>query len=550
MKVTVNGNPVTCDAMTVRQLLDLTCPYEFPYERPLLAYVDGRLSELGLQVSEGMTIRSLTITDKAGYETYRRSAVMLLLAAFRRLYGNTVSDTVLHFAVGSGFYFTFGNDVVPDSKFAESLKAEMVKMRDEAIPFEKKTVPTYEARKIFEALHMPDKARLFKTRMTSRVNIYTLEGFEDYYYGYMVPDTSLLWDFDLIPLRDGIALNLPERTVPCTIPEFEMSGKLMDIQLEGEEWAERQGISTVPDLNEKIIYDKASEAILISEAMQEGRIAEIAAKIRDSAGVKFVMIAGPSSSGKTTFSQRLSTQLSACGLIPHYIGTDNYFINRDAMPVGPDGKRDFEGLDAVDVALFNKDMETLLNGGRVELPYFDFVEGKRGYRGDFLELKDGELLVIEGIHSLNEELSTSLPKESKFKIYISALTQLNIDRHNRVPASDGRLLRRIVRDHRTRGACASSTIAMWDSVRAGETKNIFPYQESADAVFNSALPYEIAVLKTYAQPLLLQVEEDDPSYQEAKRLLKFLDYFIAIPSEGVPGNSLLREFIGGGCYHL
>ena len=550
MKVTVNGKPVTCDAMTVRQLLDLTVPCDSPYERPLLACVDGRLSELGLEVSEGMSISSLTITDKAGYETYRRSVVMLLLAAFRRLYKDAVSDTVLHFSVGNGFYFTFDETVNPNMAFAERLKTEMQNMRDEAIPFEKRTVPTYKARKIFEDLHMHDKVRLFKTRMTSRVNIYSLDGYEDYYYGYMVPDTSYLWDFDLIPYREGIALNLPERTKPDTIPPFEMSGKLMDIQLEGEEWAERQGISTVPDLNEKIIYGRSSDTILISEAMQEGRIAELAAKIRNSPGVKFVMIAGPSSSGKTTFSQRLSTQLSACGLIPHYIGTDNYFINRDDMPVGPDGKRDFEGLDAVDVALFNKDMKTLLNGGRVELPFFDFVQGKRVYRGDFLELKEGELLVIEGIHCLNEKLSTSLPKESKFRIYISALTQLNIDRHNRVPASDGRLLRRLVRDNRTRGASASTTIAMWDSVRAGEMKNIFPYQESADAVFNSALPYEIAVLKTYAQPLLFQVEEDDPSYHEAKRLLKFLDYFIALPSEGVPGNSLLREFIGGGCYHL
>ena len=262
------------------------------------------------------------------------------------------------------------------------------------------------------------------------------------------------------------------------------------------------------------------------------------------------MIAGPSSSGKTTFSQRLSIQLVAHGLKPHYIGVDNYFVDRDKMPVGPDGRKDFESLSGVDTELFNSDMNALLRGERVQLPSFDFVQGRRVYHGNSLQLDDDSILVIEGIHCLNEKLSYALPADSKFRIYISALTQLNVDDHNRISSSDGRLIRRIIRDNRTRGYTASMTIAMWDQVRRGEVMNIFPFQDSADVVFNSALPYEIAALKVYAQPLLFQITPDDPAYQEAKRLLKFLDFFVAIPSEGVPKTSLLREFIGGGCFHM
>ena len=262
------------------------------------------------------------------------------------------------------------------------------------------------------------------------------------------------------------------------------------------------------------------------------------------------MIAGPSSSGKTTFSQRLSVQLFAHGLKPHFIGVDNYYVNRDDTPLDENGEKDYECLEAVDIKQFNEDMTSLLNGERVDIPVFNFVEGKREYRGNYLQLGPDDILVIEGIHCLNDRLSYTLPKESKYKIYISALTQLNIDEHNRIPTTDGRLIRRMVRDARTRGTSASKTLSMWASVRRGEQKNIFPYQESADAMFNSALIYELAVLKQYAEPALFQIPKDDPCYQEAKRLLKFLDYFVGIPSTDVPNNSILREFIGGGCFKL
>ncbi len=290
--------------------------------------------------------------------------------------------------------------------------------------------------------------------------------------------------------------------------------------------------------------------MLVQEALQEQKIAEIAKKIQSAEDVKFVIVAGPSSSGKTTFSHRLSIQLRACGLHPHPIAVDNYFVNREDNPRDSDGNYDFEALEALDIALFNNDMEKLLHGMEVELPTFDFVEGKRMYKGNTLKLEKDDILVIEGIHCLNEKMTYMLPKESKFKIYISALTQLNVDEHNRISTTDCRLLRRIVRDARTRGTGAEETLARWQSVRNGEERNIFPFQEEADVMFNSALIYELSVLKQYVEPLLFGISTESPYYTEAKRMLKFMDYFLGVSSDSVPANSLLREFIGGGCFQL
>ena len=331
---------------------------------------------------------------------------------------------------------------------------------------------------------------------------------------------------------------------------FTPSPKIFQVQKEAEKWGEMMGVSVVGELNEKISKGKMQELLLISEALQEGRISKIAEQIIERGGVKFVMIAGPSSSGKTTFSHRLSIQLAAHGMKPHPIAVDNYFVNREDTPRDENGNYNYECLEAIDVELFNRDMNALLKGERVELPRFNFKLGKREYKGDFLKMQPNDILVIEGIHGLNDRLSYSLPTESKFKIYISALTQLNIDEHNRIPTTDGRLIRRIVRDNRTRGTSAKATIAMWPSVRRGEDENIFPYQEQADAMFNSALLYELAVLKLYAEPVLFQIGSDEPEYQEAKRLLKFLDYFVGIPSEDIPKNSILREFVGGSCFDV
>jgi uridine kinase len=322
------------------------------------------------------------------------------------------------------------------------------------------------------------------------------------------------------------------------------------VQKESKEWGNKMEVSNVGELNDQITKGRIQNVLLMQEALHEAQIAEIADRIVKENSKKFVMIAGPSSSGKTSFSHRLSIQLRARGKKPHPIAVDNYFVDREFTPVDEFGKKNYEALEAIDIELFNRDMLALLNGERVELPSFNFKTGHKEYKGDFLKLDSDDILVIEGIHGLNDRLSYALPKESKFKIYISALTQLNIDEHNRIPTTDGRLIRRIVRDARTRGASAKDTIAMWPSVRKGEEENIFPFQEDADVMFNSALIYELACLKVYAEPLLFGIEKTAPEYMEAKRLLKFLDYFLAIPSEGVPQNSLLREFIWGSCFNV
>ena len=336
------------------------------------------------------------------------------------------------------------------------------------------------------------------------------------------------------------------------IPDFVPREKIFNVQKESQEWGDKLDISTVGELNDRITKRGIQNVLLIQEALHEGKISRIAEQIAKAGNKKFVMIAGPSSSGKTTFSHRLSIQLAAHGLKPHPIAVDNYFVNREDTPLDEFGEKNYECLEAIDVEQFNKDMLALLNGRRVELPVFNFKTGQREYKGDFLQLEKDDILVIEGIHGLNDKLSYALPKESKFKIYISALTTLNIDEHNRIPTTDGRLIRRIVRntDARTRGTSAKDTIARWPSVRRGEEENIFPFQEQADAMINSALIYELAILKVYAEPLLFGIDKNQPEYQEAKRLLKFFDYFVPIPSEEVPNNSILREFIGGSCFHV
>ena len=366
----------------------------------------------------------------------------------------------------------------------------------------------------------------------------------------MLPSTGYVKYFDLFPYEEGMILLLPEREEPEKLPEFTPKKKLFQTLMTAREWGMDMGIDTVGDLNDQICQGGIADLILVQEALQERRIGEIARDIARHEGVKFVMIAGPSSSGKTTFSHRLSIQLRTYGLKPHPIGLDNYYLNHDQTPLDDQGKPDYECLEALDVEQFNRDMSDLLAGKEVQLPTFNFKTGKREYNGKITKLGADDILVIEGIHGLNEKMSYSLPAESKFKIYISALTCLNVDGHNRIPTTDGRLLRRLVRDARTRGTSADQTIAMWDSVRRGEEKYIFPFQEEADAMFNSAMIYELAVIKQYAEPLLFNIRQGEPAYHEAKRLLKFLEYFLGVSSEELPKNSLCREFVGGSCFDV
>ena len=437
-----------------------------------------------------------------------------------------------------------------DQEFLDQVKKYMQEMVERKIPIKKRTLSTSDAIELFHKYGMYDKEKLFHYRIVSKVNLYSLEEFEDYFYGFMVNHTGYLKYFELYPYDEGFVLQLPEQSNPETVPPFQPEPKIFQVQKEANQWAAMMHTETVGDLNSQITHQGSNQLILIAEALQESKIAKIAEQIAQAGNKKFIMIAGPSSSGKTTFSHRLSIQLAAHGLRPHPIAVDNYFVNRDQTPLDEEGNYNFECLEAIDTKQFNKDMMALLNGKTVELPSYNFKTGVREYKGNTLQLGPEDILVIEGIHCLNDKLSENMPRENKFKIYVSALTQLNIDEHNRIPTTDGRLIRRIVRDARTRGTSAKHTIAMWNSVRRGEEANIFPYQESADVMFNSALIYELAVLKIYAEPLLFGITPEEPEYNEAKRLLKFLDYFVGMPGEAVPGTSLLREFIGGGCFDV
>ena len=517
----------------------------------VLVTVDGRLRELHHTLKKDCVLDFVTTADKIGDNAYRRSMLLMMLKAIYHTAGHeNVEHVRVQFAVGNGLYCTISGNVEPDAAFLKKVEEKMHELVKRAIPLEKKNIQTDEAIALFSQYGMKDKEKLFHYRRVSRVNIYNLDGFEDYYYGYMVPDTGYLRYFRLQPFDEGFVLEFPDRKQPEIIGEFRPQSKLFAVQEETLHWSRLLGITTVGDMNDYFVKKDAGELILTQEAYQEGKIAEIAAEIAANPKKKLVMIAGPSSSGKTTFSHRLSIQLAAHGLKPHPIPVDDYFKNREETPKDENGNYNFECLEAIDTELFNHDMNALLRGERVEMPCFNFVTGKREYRGKVRQLGENDILIIEGIHCLNDALSYSLPKENKFKIYISALTSLNIDEHNRIPTTDGRLIRRIVRDARTRGTSAKQTIAMWPSVRRGEENYIFPYQEDADIMFNSALIYELAVLKMYAEPLLFGIGKDEPEYQEAKRLLKFLDYFVGIPNDSVPVNSLLREFIGGGCFNV
>ncbi len=513
----------------------------------LLVQVNGKLQELHKKAVECSQLEFITARDKAGRLTYRRSVTFMMLKAFYEVAGSMgIRKLTVDFSIGNGFFVEPELDFELTEKVLCQVKEKMEDYVAQKIPIMKRTIHIDEAVGLFHKYGMYDKERLFHYRRVSNVNVYHIGGFEDYFYGYMVPDTSYLKYFDLVLYQNGFVLVFPDHD-PKRVDPFKPKDKLFTVLKETSDWGRRLDLADVGALNSKISRGKISQVMLIEEALMEKKIGEVAGMIAAQKAKKLVMVAGPSSSGKTTFSHRLSTQLMALGLTPHPIAVDNYFVNRVDSPRDEKGNYDYEALACIDIKQFNEDMARLLAGERVQLPQYNFITGEREYKGDYLALGKDDILVIEGIHCLNDALSYSLPKESKFKIYISALTALNVDEHNRVPTTDGRLIRRMVRDARTRGATARDTIRRWDSVRRGEENNIFPYQEDADVMFNSALVYELSVLKLYAEPLLFGIPKDCPEYMEAKRLLKFLDYFLGVSSEDVPKNSIIREFIGGSC---
>ena len=485
----------------------------------LLARVNGKLKELHKTLTKESQIEFLTFQDPVGKKTYERSAVFVMLKAFYDVIPREkIKKVQMDFALGNGIYGELEGDVALTEELLDRVKEEMHVLVEKKLPIVKRSVNTDEAVELFGRHGMHDKE-----------------------------NTGYVKYFDLIPYHSGFLLLLPETKAPRKVEKSGNHEKLFQVLRDSYRWSDCLEVPNVGTLNRLISEGKAADLILMQEALQEktiGNIAEQAAKAGDK---RLVMIAGPSSSGKTTFSHRLATQFRALGYTPHPIAVDNYFKNREDYPRDENGKLDMEALECVDIEKFNEDMNGLLNGRLVEIPRFNFVTGTREYNGDFLKLGKNDVLIIEGIHCLNDKLSYSLPAESRFKIYISALTQLNVDEHNRIPTADGRIIRRMVRDARTRGTSALETIRRWSSVRRGEDKNIFPFQEQADVMFNSALVYELAVLKLYAEPLLFSIPRDVPEYDEAKRLLKFLDYFLGIDSEIIPKNSIIREFIGGSC---
>lgn len=547
--VTVDGNKCSYPEGITYEQIAKEHKEKYPYDI-ILAQNRGKLVELSKKAADDDEIVFLTTAANSGHKTYTRGVILLMLKAFYEVAGSgKIENVFVKYALGDSLYCE-AEGVDLTSQILGQIQEKMEQLVQKNLPFEKRAVDTNEALRLFERHKMYDKKKLFEYRRVSKVNIYTLDGFEDYYYGYMPSSTGVLKYFSMELYGKGFLIHIPNRKTPDRILEFRDRPKLFHTLQEASSWGKMVDVDTVGALNDVIAHNGISDLILVQEALQEKKIAEIAGEIAKDRSKKFIMIAGPSSSGKTSFSHRLSIQLRTFGLKPHPIALDNYFRNREDTPLDENGNYDFECLEAIDVELFNRDMTQLLEGKRVQLPTFNFVTGKQEYKGDFRQLGADDILVIEGIHGLNDKLSYTLPKESKYKIYISALTQLNVDEHNRIPTTDGRLIRRMVRDARTRGTIAEKTIAMWPSVRRGEDKYIFPFQEEADVMFNSALIYELAVLKPYAESILFGIAKDSPEYVEAKRLLKFLDYFIGVGSEGIPKNSLLREFVGGSVFRV
>ena len=516
-----------------------------------LVYFNGKMKELSKRLERDGALSFITTSDSSGYNAYVRTAQMMLVKAASEILGDTCKDShiKIEFSLGNACFCSILGGIRSTPDLAAKLEDRMKSYVERNIPIIKKTYPIDDAIELFRHQGMKDKEKLFHFRRSSTVNVYRMEGFSDYFYGYMLPSTGYCRHFRVQAYRGGLLLILPTIDNPGVLEEFVDQPSLFEQLMLSTKWGDLVNISTVGDLNEQICSGCISDMILVQEALQERRIGEIAQTIYDKGTVRFVQVAGPSSSGKTTFSHRLAIQLKSFGLKPHIIGMDDYFVNRDRTPVDIDGNFNFDVIEALDLELFNNDMVDLLNGETIEMPHFDFKSGRRVYKGDFLKFEENDILIIEGIHGLNPRTTEHLPDENKFKIYVSALTSLNIDEHNRIPSTDARLLRRMVRDARVRSYTAQETIRSWKKVREGEEMNIFPFQESADAVFNSCLIYELAVIKQFAEPLLLGVRTNEPEYYEAKRLIKFLDYFVGIDPTPVPGNSLCREFVGGGIFH-
>ena len=549
IKATVNQSIYEVKEGTT--LSDLAKQVQLPQEPIiLLAYMDGKLRELFTPMTKDCHVRFVTLKEQAGYMAYKRTATLMFLKACEDLLGTGATTKIaLDYSIGNSIFCDFLEDRVIDEAFARSIQKRMEELAKANLPITKRSLDTDQAAKYFDRIGLKGKKELFQFRRESKTNIYSLDGYDNYFYGYMVPSTGYIPAFLVSAYQHGVVLQIPKRKQTEEIVPFTPQPKLFHVMQRSREWTKTMGVDTVGALNDEITHGNINHLILLQEGLQEKLLADIADEIV-SKNKRIILIAGPSSSGKTTFSHRLSIQLEIAGLTPHPVSMDDYFLDRELSPRDENGNYNFETIASLDVDLLTKHINQLLDGEEIDVPSYNFISGKREYRGHKLKIGEKDVLVMEGIHGLNGTLTNEIPEDAKYRIYVSALNQINLDEHNRIPSSDGRLLRRIVRDAMTRGNDARETISRWDSVRKGEEDNIFPYQEEADVMFNSAQIYEIAVLKQYAEPLLFAVPKDCPEYQEAKRLLKFLEYFLNIPSEAIPKTSLLREFIGGSCFEV
>ncbi|WP_337793775.1 nucleoside kinase [Phocaeicola plebeius] len=517
---------------------------------PVSAKVNNKVESLDFRVYYNKDIEFLDITSSSGMRTYVRSLFFILVKAVEELYPQ--GSISLEHPISKGYFCKLHIDRTIGLDDVQRIKQKMQEIIAADIPYTRTESHTEEVVRLFEKRGMMDKARLLDTYGQLYSYYYQLGDTVDCYYSSLVPNTGYIRLFDIVKYYDGLLLRIPSRENPTKLEEVVKQEKMLEVFQEYHRWNQILGISTVGDLNVACNHGHATDLINVSEALQEKKIAQIADEIthrnQDGQRVKLVLISGPSSSGKTTFSKRLSIQLMTNGLKPYPISLDDYFVNRNDTPLDENGKHDFESLYAVDLPFFEEQLTTLLNGGEVELPRYNFTTGKREMSGKKLRIDEHMILIIEGIHALNPALTPHIPNENKYKVYVSALTTILLDNHNYIPTTDNRLLRRIIRDYKYRNYSAEETIARWPSVRAGEEKWIFPYQENADAMFNSALLFELAVLKDYVEPVLRKVPNRCPEYSEAHRLLRFLNYFVSVQDKELPPTSLLREFLGGSSF--
>lgn len=548
IEVYCKNNGLTIEVLPGSTLLELYLQsgLKLPYG-PTSARVNNVVEGLTFRLYHNMDVEFLDITSSSGMRTYVRSLCFVLCKAVTDLYPE--GEIILQHPVSKGYYCTLkiGKEITDEvvSLIREHMH-EIVKAR---IPYRRMEVQTEKAVRLFRQLGMNDKATLLETSGKVYTYYYTLGDTVDYYYGSLLPDTGYLTLFDIIRYDEGILLRYPDKSQPNQLGEMVKQDKMLEVFKEHSRWHDILGVRTIGDFNVACNKGHATELINVSEALQEKKIARIADEIYARGEVKMVLISGPSSSGKTTFSKRLSVQLMTCGLRPVALSLDDYFVNREDTPLDESGQYDYESLYALDLSFFNEQLRSLLKGDEVEIPRFNFTTGKREFKGEKLRIEKNTVLILEGIHALNPELTPHIPSKNKYKVYVSALTTILLDNHNYIPTTDNRLLRRIIRDYKYRNYSAEETISRWPSVRRGEDKWIFPYQENADAMFNSALLFELAVLKDHALPILNRVPQNCAEYSEAYRLRKFLQYFVPVQDKDLPPTSLLREFLGGSSFN-